>query len=71
MVSFGIIGMISCRGTGPASRGGMGTASWGVLVMVSCRALGMITALVFVVVGRFAFETFDPIRGMSESWTER
>jgi len=64
--------MASCRGTGPVSREGMGMGmtacrdmgarSRGILGVVSCGLRGMIIALVFVGVGRFAFEPVEPTR---------
>jgi len=62
--------MVPCRQTGTVSRGDIGTASCGGLAMVSCGILGVLTALVFFRVGRFAFEVFEPIRGVSRGWND-
>ena len=68
VVSCGAKGMVSCRGTGAVTPGEMGTVSCGGIEMLFCG-----TALDFAGVGRFAFDAFEPIRGVSrgrndESW---
>ena len=66
--------MVSCRRTGRVSGRGIWTASCARGVeTVSCGILVTIPALGFAGAGRFAFEAFEPIRGVSrggdnESW---